>query len=993
MRRTTTQRTAGTLVVLASLSLWAAFPAQAQEPEWKRLNQEVLLLYKQGNYGQATTLATQALRFAEISFGPDHPAVALSLNNLAALYRDQGQYAQAEPLYKRSLAIVEKALGPDHPYVATSLNNLAALYQSEGRYAQAEPLYKRSLAIWEKAFGSDHPAVAASLGNLAELYRTQGRYAPAEPLLKRSLAIREKALGPDHPDVALSLNILAGLYDTQGQYAQAEPLFKRSLAIRERALGPDHPDVATSLNNLAGLHDTRGQYAQAEPLYRRSLAIVEKALGPVHPDVATSLNNLASLYDTQGQVAQAEPLYKRSLAIRETALGPDHPDVATSLNNLAALYRTQGHYAQAEPLFKRSLAIAEKALGPDHPDVATSLNNLALLYNAQSQYAQAEPLYKRSLAIREKVLGPDHPDVAQSLGNLAELYVSQSRLTEALGAIRQSTRLLARRIKTAAASVTSQVATGQAQGSDTFAAHATLIGKILPSSTVSDRPPLIAEAFAAAQHARMGDTGAALAQMAARASAGSGALAQKVREHQDAVASWRQFDKQLIDAIGKPATERRAGAEQALRRQLADTDARVARLDAELLSAFPEYRELVSPEPLAVVEAQKLLKPDEAMLTYLVAEKEILLWVIRPGRAEMIRLETGKDVLSRQVARLREGVDLSSGVLPEFPYATAHALYRILFAAAVPHLTGVKHALVVADGPLQSLPFGLLLSAAMSLNADAPWLIRQYAFTNLPAVTSLRALRRFGKERVAGEPFMGFGDPLLKGTPEEARGVSLAKLFARGALADTREVSRMARLPETADELQAIAKTLKASDNTVLLREAATERQVKSMNLASYRVLAFATHGLMSGDFKGLAEPALVLTPPETPSEIDDGLLTASEIAGLKLNADWVILSACNTAAADGKPGADGFSGLAKAFFYAGSRTLLVSHWAVASVATVALTTRMFAEAEKGSGPAEALQRSILVMIDHPTEAVMRHPAMWAPFVVVGEGMGVKGVR
>ena len=186
---------------------------------------------------------------------------------------------------------------------------------------------------------------------------------------------------------------------------------------------------------------------------------------------------------------------------------------------------------------------------------------------------------------------------------------------------------------------------------------------------------------------------------------------------------------------------------------------------------------------------------------------------------------------------------------------------------------------------------------------------------------------------------------------------------------------------------QGVAKSLTHSEQgNIYLQEAATERQVKSMDLTPYRVVVFSTHGLMSGDFKGLSEPALVLTPPESPSELDDGLLSASEVAGLKLNADWVILSACNTAGADGSPGADGFSGLTKAFFYAGSRTLLVSHWAVDSEATVALTTRMFAEADMGVGRAEALRRSMLALADHPTDFRLRHPAMWAPFVIVGEG-------
>ena len=550
------------------------------------------------------------------------------------------------------------------------------------------------------------------------------------------------------------------------------------------------------------------------------------------------------------------------------------------------------------------------------------------------------------------------------------------------------------RISTTTGSDSRQKVITQLADSDTFTVHAALISKLLTKGTVTNRPPLVAEAFEVAQRARRGDTGAALAQMAARASARSSSLANKVRGHQDAVAMWRQLNKKLIEVMALPVAERNVTADQDLRKRYAETNALITRLNDELQRDFPEYRELVSPEPMAITDSQKLLGADEALITYLVTPEETLLWVIRPEYAGMLRLEIGSEALSKQVTALRQGVDLFDG-LPDFPHAMAHTLYRDIFAPAVPHLKGVKHIVIVADGPLQSLPFGMLLSSAVPPKSEKniPWLIRQYAFSNLPAVTSLRALRHFGKKQDTSEPFIGFGDPLFEGTRESGRGVSVTKLFARGALADTREMQLMAPLPETADELQAIARTLKASDSTVRLREAATEQQVKQMDLEPYRVLAFATHGLMSGDFKGLAEPALALTPPATPSELDDGLLTASEVTGLKLNADWVILSACNTAAADGKPGAEGFSGLSKAFFYAGSKTLLVSHWAVDSIATVALTTRIFADERRDAGPAEALRQAMLYLVDHPTNSTLRHPAMWAPFVVVGEGMVVQTKR
>jgi CHAT domain-containing protein len=210
-------------------------------------------------------------------------------------------------------------------------------------------------------------------------------------------------------------------------------------------------------------------------------------------------------------------------------------------------------------------------------------------------------------------------------------------------------------------------------------------------------------------------------------------------------------------------------------------------------------------------------------------------------------------------------------------------------------------------------------------------------------------------------------------------------------------------LPDTADELCAVAKALGAvghhESDTVWLGERATERNVKRLSregkLAHYRIVHFATHGLMSGESEAIlktkAEPGLILTPPKdgaTPAELeeDDGLLTASEVAQLTLDADWVVLSACNTAA--GETGdAEALSGLARAFFYAKARALLVSHWYVNSDAAVKLTTRTFAELQAAPkiGRAEALRRAMAELITKE-EPEYAHPAMWAPFVLVGEG-------
>ena len=239
-------------------------------------------------------------------------------------------------------------------------------------------------------------------------------------------------------------------------------------------------------------------------------------------------------------------------------------------------------------------------------------------------------------------------------------------------------------------------------------------------------------------------------------------------------------------------------------------------------------------------------------------------------------------------------------------------------------LKGAKTVFLVPDGPLQSIPFALLLdappSAEMMAGAalkDLPWLARTTGFVTLPAVSSLRVLRRFAGTSVAPEPFIGIGDPLLKGHPQvtgekpkpQSRTVALAArrtfdsaIAARGFFGNTRALKNQPALPETADELARLARILGAPvENSLVLRERASEPVVKNtVPLGHYQVVAFATHGLMAGEIPGFAEPALLLTPPDTASQENDGLLSASEIAKLKLNADWVILSACNTAAADG---------------------------------------------------------------------------------------------
>ncbi|CAL8312603.1 unnamed protein product [Merluccius merluccius] len=355
-----------------------------------------------------------------------------SMRRLACLYetlgrflRDLGMASQAVAPLQRSLEIRETALDPDHPSVARSLHQLAAVYVHWRKYESAEQLYKQALQITENAYGAEHAGVARELESLAVLYQKQNKYEEAEKLRKRSVRIRQKTahqkghmygftllrrralqleeltLGNDSADCAKTLNELGVLYYLQNNLEAARGFLSRSLEMRQRVLGPEHPDCAQSLNNLAALHSERREYQAAEELYQRALELRKTALSPDHPSLAYTLKHLAMLYKRRGKLEKAVPLYELALDIRQKSFGAKHPSVATALVNLAVIYCQLKKHEEALPLYQRALRVYEDTLGPSHPRVGETLKNLALLSYEEGDFEKAAELYKRAMEIKE----------------------------------------------------------------------------------------------------------------------------------------------------------------------------------------------------------------------------------------------------------------------------------------------------------------------------------------------------------------------------------------------------------------------------------------------------------------------------------------------------------------------------------------------------------------------------------------------------------------
>lgn len=925
-----------------------------------------------------------------------------------------------------------------------------------GRQAERVPYAEEQLRLARSTLGDANRMTRIAIDMLATVYEERGRLDDALALRQQEIDVISRSLGPRHRTIALTHPQIARLLYGLGRRSEAEAHLKTALELTEQTEGPQSERYGSALEHVGLTLMINGREADGKRLAERGRQI-QQAFGKRDAQEPTDSVNRGFRALSAGRLDDAIHELRQAIAAQERRYGPDHPDLVPALNGLVLVLGQQEKYEQAEVIAVRVLAIAERAYGKDHLSLASALASLARVKEflgahligradtaARIEQLRVEVLtiHQRQLAIAEAQLPRNHPGVGEALVGLGGSLANAGRPAEAYAMLERGIEI------GAAAAQTPDV--DFERGAKDFDPLAAAYWRLMDigAGMVAGRPETADETFRLAQSALRTSTGTALAQMSVRASAGTPELAELVRRRQDLVTEQKRHNSAIYAAVSLAADARDRSNETALQKALAEATDRIADIDQRLATGFPRFSDLSMPRTIGVGEMQALLRDDEVLIQYYVPPLPYYgwakgtVWAISRRAVRLVALPVTAKEIDDQVAALRCGLDEAAwltdagrtrcanllGLQPEdiaeaakpplrFSAERAHALYAALFSG-IEDMTRGQQLLVVPSGPLSALPLQVLLTSQPSPGAalrDMPWLGTRQPITILPSAGSLGALRtREPRLMRADKPYIGFGNPLLRGgegdeaqaelarerstcqRPGEVRIAQATVAHAparpvnRNGLASLADLDRLGPLPETADELCDVAAGLGAEDGSVLLGKAASERALKKLNadgvLARYRILHFATHGALSGEIEGSAEPGLVLTPPQAASRDDDGYLTASEITELDIAADWVILSACNTAGGANQD-LTSLSGLARAFFYAGARALLVSHWAVNSQASVLLATRAFGALARDPsiGRAEAM-RAAMASLATSDQPYQNHPSYWAPFVLVGEG-------
>jgi CHAT domain-containing protein/Tfp pilus assembly protein PilF len=963
-------------------------------------------------------------------------------NQLGYFYARKGQFDQSLTCFQQALAIAEWINGIDHISSFTIVASIGNVYFGMGQYAIALQHYEKSLLISKQHFGERHPNHVRSYSGIGNVYLELGQFPSALAYFHLGLNVLDYSSNSDRYTAGIINNNIGNIYYFQGQYGKALNFYTNALSLESQVLGKNHPNVVGVYINIGNMYFRQGQNHQATEYFQQAFTILKETYGEMHPDVALCYLNLANANLDSRNIEKSNALRKKALDIQMQVLGANHPSTALTLSTLGNNFLIQGQLDQALKHFEQALAIQKQALGDQHPTVGETFGRLGIVYYSLKEHQTALAYLQQGLTIEKQSFGEQHPNIAKAYNNIGMVYARQGQYADAIEQFHQSLRaylpnytiagyrsLLSNSpevLKDPLTYLPQTLRVRNRPGDDTFALATvrfadryidslrcayTYESDKLELGTYANRLYQVAidvakwnkedeEAFYYSEK----NKAAVLAQSLNEATALKlGGIPESVLEKDTELRTLLSFYTTSVEDIEQQCPKCDSVKLRNFKQEQFNVQQQYMTLKTRLESEFPQYFALKYKDAKISVKGlqQGFLaeNPNSAILEYLLGDSVLYAFCITKDNYSFHRqkLDTTRfkntNALQLEVKKLAHALNdaqlfLDSTTVVSEP---ASALYDYLIKPFEQYIKG-KDLVIIPDAELNKIPYELLIKPHTSQNdaqkwQELPYLIKQHNISYHYSVNLM--LEEWQKNKTApvkSSGLLAFAPIFI--TDDSQYQKEREQLMAQAQTAKREElkptfkafISNQASyppLPGTEREVKAIYELFNQNNQPAkyYLNDQANETTVKSINLKPYKYLHFATHGLTDEDRP--TNSCLILA--QNPDSTSDNLLTSSEMYGLELDAELVVLSACQTGKGTLKAG-EGIIGLTRGLLYAGARNLMVSQWNVNDASTAELMTKFYSKILAGQSNRQALREAKLELLNSKFAC----PHYWSAFVLVG---------
>jgi len=929
--------------------------------------------YLDVNLDSSIAFTKRAIAIQKVKI-PQHAEYAKSLNNLGIAYYYLGQLDQTEKYWSEALAIRKIVLGKKHKSYMGTVVNLGNLYMGLGQYPKAINNFTYAKSLFEEANLTKHPFYINCLNNLGIVYETISDYEKAESYYLQTISVQKEIHGEKHPTYLVSMGYLASLYKAMGNYEKAESFLLRVLKLKKEVFGEEHFRYTETVNSLGNLYLDMKDYKKAEKFYTEDLTITKKVHGENYRGYAESLGNMGILYRRMGDHAKAESTLIQALKIKKKIHGEKHPTYARALNNLGNLYADMRNYDQTEVLYLESYNIRKEVLGDKNEDVILSINNLAAVYSDKNQFDLTWEYLL--LAIKANTDLTMSKNISQEWIDSLEKaeYVSLDEINTSLYIITEilekQNHAHSKKQEVLICDLALKLLQRKKNRLDAEEDRLRILNKsagwVIHSMEAFDKEKDVAKAFNVVEQNK---SVLLLDAVSNKRAYNLGVLPDSIVEQE------KELQKQYAATQAALVEKRSDKQRDSLRNVFMALNFKIDEFEKNIKTNYPKYAAMkYQHEAIQVDKIQALLEDNTAMLEYLIGDSVVYIFYVDKNQVNLHEFAVSNVLLKNKIHALHDALSNYSLIknknLAYRKYTVeADWFYRNLVAPALVSAKNIEELIIVPDGELGHLPFETFLveQAPQDLTDyhELHYLISDYSISYNYSATLWEENKEHKKGHNNGQ-ILG-----MAANYEMTLDSSKSNLRIP---ADIRMRSVLKPLPAARREVKALEEEF----NGFFAFDSLASEKVFKEKSSSFAVIHLAMHGLLNKREQVLSN--LVFT--ENSDSLENNFLHVYEISKMELNADLVILSACETGFGKFERG-NGIASLARAFMYAGAPAMIVSLWQVNDYATAQIMKNLYNNLTDGMHKDDALRQAKILYIKRAKD-ILAHPAFWSPFILVG---------